>query len=357
MGHIRRNRLKSLIFHVDVELIHHRLEKTSLVSSTAFVAFFFQFLVLIYLTLSVTSLKEHVLIDLFLAHYSLSLGYHRRCRYCPLCSSRRSCWSWCRRWGNTAISSLAIHHRTIVSVSQAVSGLCALTMTNFRCRMSLARLGIPLCVVDWGVTSCDASATSFLHVTDSPPSDIFLAQIHKERCNAEKLSIFVGAFFHNDTIPSALPLLFLFSDACTRLRFIHGTEFWWRDIAFEVRRRIQKSRRMVVPWQCVDIFLTNSASWAQVFLAPSTVEVDIAEGHRYLFGASLPMLSYISSHIFSRGAAARLVIRIAHVEFSVTTVFQFINCAFLWRGRCFMIRFKYNDAQKHLHVFTTRCSI
>lgn len=112
------------------------------------------------------------------------------------------------------------------------------------------------------------------------------------------------------------------------LWFIVGIEFWWRAADFEVRRRAQMRRRLMVPWHCVDVFVIHFSSRTEVILHTSMVGIDDRDVSGWLFVPNPSVLAYFCGVVFSRGTAAFLVVCIAQVDLAVMTALQFLYCTF-----------------------------
>lgn len=91
-----------------------------------------------------------------------------------------------------------------------------------------------------------------------PTADMPSLWCYKESRYLRLLSIFMDKYVNKDTVFFTFSSLFLLAHPFHRLWFINGMDSWCRTIDFEVRRRVQEERRLIVLWHCVDVFLHSS---------------------------------------------------------------------------------------------------
>lgn len=109
----------------------------------------------------------------------------------------------------------------------------------------------------------------------------------EERRYAKQMEVYISEFGDSDTVPTASVSLLLFVYPYIRLWFIDRKEFWCRGVDFEVHRRTQGKRRLIVPSNFVYGFVISPLCPSEVILLPSMVENDAREGPITLAASSI----------------------------------------------------------------------
>lgn len=87
---------------------------------------------------------------------------------------------------------------------------------------------------------------------------------YDKRRYAEGLANYIGEFSYGHAVLHASLALFFFPYPKFPLSLIHGMGLWCRDVDFEVRRRGQEERRLIVCRHCVQVVFIFRSSHLEV---------------------------------------------------------------------------------------------